>query len=112
MFFREASRVVLIPFRQADTSIESDDTELLAAQQTAGSAVSIFISLGKLIDDSAEVGKIAKKVDAVFKEQHVKVDSRLLRTYTTLMFFTTKVGRNNFPIGNNLQHNISVSRDH
>lgn len=83
--------MVLIPFHQASQSDEIDDTHLLSAQQNAGAAVRLFIKLGKIFQQSEEERQVlAKEVGEIFKSKGV-TESRILRTYTILLFFSIKV---------------------
>jgi hypothetical protein len=85
--------VVLIPFDRADQRNASiDDTDLLAAQEKSGAAVRLFIKLGKMFEnDEDERSSITQDIEHVLKRKNVAVESRILRIYTILLFFTIKV---------------------
>ena len=89
---REASRVVLIPFDRASTTEIVDDSDLIIAQKQAGPAVRLFIKLGRVYEEqSLDRAIIDREVKEIFANNNMKVDSRIVRLYTILVFFTVKV---------------------
>ena len=81
-----------MPFKHAEQTSTADDTSLLSQQRRAGAAVRLFISLGKRFEDSInERAALAVKLEGILKSKDITVDSRVLRSYTVLMFFTIKV---------------------
>ena len=94
--YREASRVVLVPFHDAEpagSGAEVDDADLIAVQERAGIAVCLFIKLGKVFYScKAFRNSIDTEVGQIFQRNGVVVENRIRRTYTILLFFTLKVG--------------------
>ena len=82
---------MLIPFNDPDpTSVHGvDDSDLIAAQNKAGSAICLFIKLGKVFRECAT---FRTDLDAELREISSRCDSRIRRIYTILLFFTLKVG--------------------
>ena len=52
-YYKEASRVVLIPFDRASSTESVDDSDLIFAQKQAGPAVRLFIKLGRLYEEDS-----------------------------------------------------------
>ena len=91
LYYREASRV-LIPFDRASSTESVDDSDLIFAQKQAGPAVRLFIKLGRLYEEgSSDRAVLDREVREVFTSNNMKVDSRIVRIYTLLFFFTVKV---------------------
>ena len=69
-----------------------DDSDLIAAQRRSGSAICLFIKLGKAFNEcSAFRSELDAELNEIFLRCDVPVDSRIRRIYTILLFFTLKV---------------------
>lgn len=92
LYYREAS-CVPIPFDHASSTESVDDSDLIFAQKQAGPAVRLFIKLGRLYEEgSSDRAVIDREVREFFaSNNNMKVDSRIVRIYTLLLFFTVKV---------------------
>lgn len=84
--------MVLIPFERAGQSSSIDDTELIAIQKKAGTSVMILIKLGKVFEtDTVDRADINSEIVQFFTDKGANVESRVVRTYTILLFFAIKV---------------------
>ena len=86
---------MLVPFNDPDPASmhNVDDSDLIAAQNKAGSAICLFIKLGKVFRECAAFRTdLYAKLREIFNRCEAPVDSRIRRIYTILLFFTLKVG--------------------
>jgi hypothetical protein len=86
---------VLIPFNDPDpASVHTiDDSDLIVAQSRSGSAICLFIKLGKAFHECSTFrAEIDAELREIFHRCDAPVDSRIRRIYTILLFFTLKVG--------------------
>ena len=86
---------MLIPFNDPDPASVHlvDDSDLIEAQSKAGSAICLFIKLGKVFRECATFRTdLDAELREIFSRCEVPVDSRIRRIYTILLFFTLKVG--------------------
>lgn len=77
---REASRVVLIPFKDPDPASMHivDDSDLIESQSKAGSAICLFIQLGKVFRECAMFrSDLDAELMEIFSRCDVPVDSRV-----------------------------------
>ena len=98
--YREAGRIVLIPFQPPDESQPStDDSELLQAQKTCGDAVCFVVGLGEVFlsaegraEHSSLQQWVEKEVNGRAEQAGVanQINTRLHKTYSLLLYFTTK----------------------
>lgn len=82
-----------MPFEPASKQAAClDDTDLLTAQESAGSSVIHFIKLGKIFKEEVEEREaITEEVNKAFAELQIEVESRISQIYSILLFFTIKV---------------------